>query len=265
MILGFLIIGLAIFCQETSTGTLGNIISLARDQALAKEMALLQEEQDRLMKRHKQEENPSSSLSGKSEKENKKFSEKTYDRKVGKLSDPRAGTFRNRNVGMGGVTAGDVFLNWLRDGISDGNIKVNHKESSATGVHVVKEGVLLTGSLLQQFAKEDGRFTSSQVSEQLAKRGLIATESSSSRQVSYFDGNPKQNKTVAGVLLTDATTVFDHVPKVNPNVAVMKSTLSQAHLPMMHNEQRLLGKMKAPEVRGMPRQSGSYVSPLLRG
>jgi len=256
---------LAILCQEASTGTLGNTISFARDQALAKEMALLQQEEERFAKRHKKEENPSDSLSGKSEKENEKFKKKTSEHKLGKLRDPRAGSIRNRKAGMGGVTAGDVFLNWVREGIADGNIKVNHKETGATGVHVVKEGVLLTGSLVQKFAKEDGRFTSNQVGEQLAVRGLIVTESASSKQVSYYDGNPKQNETVAGVLLTDATTVFDNVPKVNPNVTVMKSKLTQAQLPMMHNEQRLLAKMKVPEVRGVARQSGSYVSPLLRG
>ena len=259
---------LAVLGQEAGAGTLGNVISLARDQALAKEKALLQQEEERLAHVSQQKENAASNLSDSSNKENKKFSDQNSERKLGKLGDSRATSIRNRrasrSVGVRGVTAGDVFLAWLREGIASGQIKVNFKQVDAAGAHVVKEGILLTGDLLKDFFKDDSRFSVKKVSEQLVARGLVALSDSGSKQINYFVGDPAQKQTVSGVLLTDPTIVFDNVPKVNPSVAVVQSKLSQAHLPMMQNEQRVLAKMRVPETRGIARTDSS-IPPLIRG
>ena len=254
---------LAVLCQEASTGTLGNVIALARDHVLSRELANLKEAG--LVPAREQLADKDVVVT--STKENEKFKDKTHDRKIGKLGDPRAGNLRNRRIGASGfhgVTAGDVFLAWLREGLVDGSIQVNHKDAKAAGAHVVKEGVLLTGNLLQQFAKEDGRFTSQQVAKQLAERGLMHQSEGSSQQVNYFVGHPSQKQIVAGVLLTDPTTVFNNVPKVNADVATPQTNLSNANLPMMQNEQRLLSKLRVPEQRGHARV-GSSIPPLLKG
>jgi len=50
---------------------------------------------------------------------------------------------------LGDVTAGDAFLNWLRDGLAKGTISINQADSN---VHVTQEGILLFADVFEDFA-----------------------------------------------------------------------------------------------------------------
>lgn len=162
---------------------------------------------------------------------------------------------------------GEAFYKWLKEGLVNGDIKVNSADSS---VHIVSEGVFIDRKLFKQFTdvynvpvnmnvvfaqfgnlmgitkKSGGDF----LFDQFFSEGKEAKgKDIKVQKVSSFGGplNASQRATREGVVISDSSLIFTHsqVPDASPLLKAMQvKTLESHNIPMIL-QQHLQAQMKA--------------------